>query len=126
MAHEFNENKNDDDEECRSALPFPLSQSQKDVIQKIKTAFESDKQFLGLLHGAPGSGKSTVVRELKYALGSRTNTLNILQTATTGVAATELEHGITINSLFGWRENIAYPKLPEKTSPIAQLRLKNH
>ena len=116
--------QNPSDDLVESELPKNMSNGQTKAIAKIKKMMhKKSTQFCALLHGPPGAGKSTVVRMLKKELSTPTSTPIILQTATTGIAATELTDGMTIHSLLKWARNWDYIKLPEKLASKDRLRL---
>lgn len=48
------------------AMPFPLNQSQSDALEKIKSAFLSDKKMNCVLCGDVGSGKTAVAAAAVY------------------------------------------------------------
>jgi hypothetical protein len=67
----------------------------------LLSVLQKKEQLLLLLHGGPGTGKSTVVNSiLKYVKG--------ICCAPTGIAATVLQNGYTIDGLFcfGFRNNL--------------------
>ena len=70
------------------------------VLQVLKSYLQEfqDKQFLLFIHGGPGVGKTWTINEFKNML--REKRLKFLCTAYTGVAASLLNGGETIHSLF--------------------------
>lgn len=104
----FNQNKRDFDkfDKFRSLVEdynkehgientfFELSESQKLAFEKFKTG----KNLL--IIGTAGTGKSALVKEIKYYTNTETPCKTLVITATTGIAAYNI-NGITINSFMG-------------------------
>ena len=114
------------DELYESNKQVELSPNQLSIIDQIISTVNSKKQFLGLLVGEPGAGKSTTVRNLKNRLESQTNKIKMLLTATTGVAATELEKGQTINSVLKLGINKPYVDLTKKLSDEKLIKIRKN
>ena len=72
-----------------------LSLDQANLIRLIHTCLISNKQFLGCITGGPGTGKSTFAQQLNKSIRFLAGILN---TAPTGVAASLLPNGQTLNS----------------------------
>ena len=72
-----------------------LSGDQLSAINLIRTCTRQGAQFLGILHGGPGTGKTTICKIIEKLLG-----LKLAFTASTGVAAS-LNKGQTIHSFIG-------------------------
>lgn len=104
----FNQNKKDFDkfDKFRSLLEdynnengienkfFELSETQKNAFQ----LFKSGKNLL--IIGTAGTGKSALVKEMKYYTNTHNSGKTLVITATTGIAAYNI-NGITINSFMG-------------------------
>ena len=70
-----------------------LYPEQREVINKMTEALRSGEQLLAMLHGAAGSGKTTIAKQFTKELN-----LNPIYSASTGSAAAQLK-AVTINSL---------------------------
>ena len=74
-----------------------LTIGQNRAIDSIVAEIKSKRQLRALLHGGPGVGKTTVCKLLKQKLLQHNLNLNIVFTATTGVAASQ-HKGFTVHS----------------------------
>lgn len=104
----FNQNKKDFDkfDKFRSLVEdynnehgientfFELSQTQNNAFE----LFKNRKNLL--IIGTAGTGKSALVKEMKYYVNTHTPEKTLVITATTGIAAYNI-NGITINSFMG-------------------------
>ena len=89
-----------------------LYPEQREVINKMTEALRSGEQLLAMLHGAAGSGKTTIAKQFTKELN-----LNPIYSASTGSAAAQLK-AVTINSLLKLGLSKDFVNLAEEsTSP---------
>jgi hypothetical protein len=86
--------------ESEASLDIILSPDQSTLLDHIIATIASGSQFLGCVTGGPGTGKSTFAKALNLKLRAITG-IRILNTAPTGVAASLLPRGQTLNSALG-------------------------
>jgi ATP-dependent DNA helicase PIF1 len=89
-----------------------LSNDQAFLINKIITHVQRNEQFFFCITGGPGTGKSFFARQLNFALFREKTGKTMLNTATTGVAASLLFEGSTLNSALFIPANISNQLVP--------------
>jgi hypothetical protein len=89
--------------------PISLSEEQTQAKDYIVRQYQNNKQVLIILHGGPGTGKSTTVNAILDELPINSS----LCCAPTGIAATLLKNGKTINSLL---------KIPPSASSLPKIK----
>ena len=87
-----------------------LYPEQRKVIDEMTEALRNGEQLLAMLHGAAGSGKTTIAQQFTKELK-----LNPIYSASTGSAAAQLE-AVTINSLLHLGMSLDFVNLAKETT----------
>jgi hypothetical protein len=100
----------------RGQMPNATRQQYMQVIEDGNPGNEND--YLFLLHGAAGTGKTEVIKALERVLKNQ-NLGTLLLTAFTGSAVVSLENAVTLLHLNGWGIDLPYRQTDIADVPTA-------
>jgi hypothetical protein len=98
------------------AKAIELNSLQQEAVNIVMAHINEHKQLKLILHGGPGTGKSTTINSIIQHIGSN----SIVCCAPTGIAASVLRNGRTIDSLFH-----TFSRNPTQLSYTTLIKMRN-